>query len=62
MEAGTGAKAVLTLSVVARGRWGSGRSHALWDICHMQWSPHLLIFIQKTHWTSSLRVSQPDQT
>lgn len=36
MEAGTGAKAVLTLSVVARGRWGSGYNHTLWDICYMQ--------------------------
>lgn len=36
MEAGTEAKAVLTPSVVARGRWGSGCNHALWDICHMQ--------------------------
>lgn len=57
---------VLTLCV-ASCRWGSGLSHALWDLPSATeptalGRSYLCFLIQKTLWTISLRMAQLDQT
>lgn len=53
---------------VASCRWGSGLSRALWNICHLQWSPrpygdHTSPSSFRKHLQAmSLRVTQLDQT